>query len=144
MDNPVACSAVSAEETPIPNGRRWNGFAVTGLMTAFMLLDAAMEFAAPKPVADAFVCAGWPIDLSVTLGVILLASTVLCFIPRTAILGAILLTGCLGSAVATSLRLHHPWFSHTLFPVCFGILAWGALWLRDPRIATLISLRARG
>lgn len=121
--------------------RRWTGFVITGLITAFMLLDAAMKFAAPKPVADAFVRTGWPIDLSVTLGALLLTSTVLYLIPRTAILGAILLTGYLGGAVATNLRLHNPWFSHTLFPVYFGILVWGALWLRDPRVAELIPLR---
>jgi hypothetical protein len=123
--------------------RRWTGFVITGLITLFMLLDAAMKFFVPKPVVDAFARTGWPIDLSVTLGVILLTSTVLYLIPRTAILGAILLTGYLGGAVATNLRLHNPWFSHTLFPVYFGILLWGALWLREPRVAELIPLRGQ-
>jgi hypothetical protein len=137
-------AAVLPHSAPVvSNPRRWTGIVITGLIALFMLFDAAMKFAAPKPVADAFVRIGWPIDLSVTLGVLLLTSTVLHIIPRTAILGAILLTGYLGGAVATNLRLHNPWFSHTLFPVYFGILLWGALWLRDPRVAELIPLRGR-
>ncbi|HTW49860.1 MAG TPA: DoxX family protein [Acidobacteriaceae bacterium] len=137
-------TAVLPHNAPlVSRSRRWTGFVITGLISAFMLLDAAMKFAAPKPVADAFVRTGWPIDLSVTLGAILLTSTVLYLIPRTAILGAILLTGYLGGAVATNLRLHNPWFSHTLFPVYFGILLWGALWLRDPRVAELIPFSGK-
>lgn len=137
-------TAVFPHDTSMPgSGRRWTGFIITGLITLFMLFDAAMKFVAPKPVADAFVRTGWPIDLSFTLGVLLLTSTVLYLIPRTAILGAILLTGYLGGAVATNLRLHNPWFSNTLFPVYFGILVWAALWLRDPRVAELIPLRTQ-
>src|ERR1700744_2955376 len=93
----------------VSGGRRWTGRIIAGLISLFMLLDAAMKFAAPKPVADAFVRTGWPIDLSLTLGAILLVSTALYVVPRTAILGAILLTGYLGGAVATNLRLHNPW-----------------------------------
>jgi hypothetical protein len=100
-----------------------------------------MKFAKPAPVADAFVRTGWPLELSVVLGVILLASTVLYLIPRTAVLGAILLTGYLGGAVATNLRLENPLFSHTLFPVYFGILTWGAIWLREGRLGELVPLR---
>jgi hypothetical protein len=136
--------AVFRRDSPtVSNARRWTGYLFTGLIALFMLFDAVMKFFAPKPVADAFVRTGWPIDLSVTLGVLLLTSTVLYIIPRTEILGAILLTGYLGGAVATNLRLHNPWFSNTLFPVYFGILVWGALWLRDPRIAELIPLRGQ-
>jgi DoxX-like family len=141
MSSTLAAGAVPHDTPVVSNPRRWTGFIITGLIATFMLLDAAMKFVAPKPVADAFVRTGWPIDLSVTLGAILLISTVLYLIPRTAILGAILLTGYLGGAVATNLRLHNPWFSHTLFPVYFGILVWGALWLRDPRLQALIPLR---
>jgi DoxX-like family len=143
MSSPTE-TVVAPHATPVVSTpRRWTGFVITGLITLFMLLDAVMKFVAPRPVADAFVRTGWPIDLSVTLGVLLLTSTVLYVVPRTAVLGAILLTGYLGGAVATNLRLHNPWFSHTLFPVYFGILAWGALWLRDPRVAELIPLRGK-
>jgi hypothetical protein len=142
MSSTTGTVFVPQEIPSLSSSRRWTGFVITGLITLFMLFDAAMKFVAPKPVAEAFVRIGWPIDLSVTLGVILLTSTVLYLIPRTTILGAILLTGYLGGAVATNLRLHNPWFSHTLFPVYFGILLWGALWLRDPRVAELIPVRA--
>ena len=126
----------------ISKSRLWTGRVIAGLIGAFMLLDAAMKFAKPAPVAAAFVRTGWPLELSVTLGVLLLVSTILYVVPRTAILGAILLTGYLGGAVATNLRLENPLFSHTLFPVYFGILVWLALWLRDPRLGELIPLRS--
>lgn len=125
----------------ISKGRMWAGWIITGLISAFMLLDAAMKLAKPKPVIDAFARTGWPTELSVTLGVILLVSTALYLIPRTEILGAILLTGYLGGAVATNLRLENPLFSNTLFPVYFGVLVWGALWLRDRKIQELIPMR---
>jgi len=122
-------------------GRLWAGRIIGGLIAAFMLLDAAMKLVKPKPVADAFVRTGWPLELSITLGMILLTSTVLYLIPRTAILGAILLTGYLGGAVATNLRLENPLFTNTLFPVYFGVLVWLALWLRDEGLQALIPLR---
>jgi hypothetical protein len=135
-------TAVFIHDAPlVSSARRWTSLVITGLIALFMLFDAVMKFFTPQPVAAAFVRIGWPIDLSVTLGGILLTSTILYLVPRTAILGAILLTGYLGGAVATNLRLHNPWFSNTLFPVYFGILVWGALWLRDPQIQALIPLR---
>ncbi|MGA8528673.1 MAG: DoxX family protein [Acidobacteriaceae bacterium] len=127
----------------LSTGRVWTGRVIAGLAAVFFQLDAAMKFAQPKPVADAFVRTGWPIELSATLGALLLASTILYLIPQTAILGAILLTGYLGGAVAANLRLQEPLFSHTLFPVYFGVLLWGSLWLREPRLCKLVPLRQR-
>lgn len=106
----------------VSSGRLWTGRVITGLIGAFMLLDAAMKFVKPPQVAEAFVRTGWPIDLSVPLGAILVTCLVVYLIPRTAILGAILLSAYFGGAVATNLRLHEPLFSHTLFPVYFGVL----------------------
>jgi hypothetical protein len=137
----MEASAVRIEEASVSKGRMWTGWIITAVVSAFLLLDAAMKVAKPKPVIDAFARTGWPAELSVTLGIILLASTVLYLIPRTAILGAILLTGYLGGAVATNLRLENPWFSYTLVPVYFGVLAWGALWLRHRKIQELIPAR---
>jgi DoxX-like family len=128
----------------VSTGRLWTGRAIAGLIALFCLFDAAMKFVQPKPVADAFVRTGWPLHLSVTLGVLLMTSTVLYLIPRTAILGAILLTGYLGGAVATNLRLENPLFSYTLFPVYFGVLVWVSLWLRDPKLQELVPLRSNG
>jgi len=125
----------------VSKGRRVTGWVITVLIAVFMLFDAAMKFARPQPVIAAFVRTGWPMELSVPLGVILLSSLVLYLIPKTDVLGAILLTGYLGGAVATNLRLENPLFSNTLFPVYFGVLVWGALWLRDRKIEGLIPLR---
>ncbi len=114
---------------------------IAGLVALFLLFDAAMKFVQPKAVVDAFVQTGWPIAVSSTLGALLLISTILYLIPRTAILGAILLTGYLGGAVAANVRLQEPLLSHTLFPVYFGVLVWGSLWLRDVRLQELVPLR---
>ncbi|HKR28583.1 MAG TPA: DoxX family protein [Acidobacteriaceae bacterium] len=141
MVSALSAQLVTADSTEISRSRLWTGRIVAGIIAAFMLLDAAMKFVNPAPVREAFVRTGWPVHLSPVLGAILLASTILWLVPRTSILGAILLTGYLGGAVAANLRLEEPVFSHTLFPVYFGVLLWGSLWLRDPRITALIPLR---
>lgn len=89
---------------------------------------------------QAFARTGWPTELSACLGVILLTCTVLYVIPRTTVLGAILLTGYLGGAVATNLRLENPLFSNTLFPVYFGVLIWTSILLRNPRVREIFPL----
>lgn len=128
----------------VSTGRLWTGRVIAGLLALFFLVDAAMKFVQPKAVAESFVQSGWPIAVSSTLGALLLVSTILFLIPRTCILGAILLTGYLGGAVAANLRLQEPLFSHTLFPVYFGVLLWGSLWLREPRLCALVPLRQNG
>jgi hypothetical protein len=127
----------------ISNGRRWAGRIISGLLAVFFALDGAMKLVRPAPAMEAFVRSGWPASLSVTLGVVLLASTAVYLVPRTAILGAVLLTGYLGGAVATNLPLQNPIFSHTLFPVYFGVLLWLALWLRDERLRGVLASRER-
>ena len=125
----------------VSRGRRIAGWVISGLMAAFNLFDAFAKFVQPKPVADAFARTGWPLELSSTLGVILVVCTALYLIPRTSLLGAVLLTGYLGGAVATNLRLENPLFGNTLFPVYFGILVWVGLWLRDARVKAVFQLR---
>lgn len=120
-------------------GRTIAGWVVSGLVAAFMLLDAGLKFAQPPGVAEAFQRTGWPMDLSVTLGVILLGCTLLYLIPKTAVLGAILLTGYLGGAVATNLRLHNPAFN-TWFPIVFGVLAWIGVWLRERKVGQVFPV----
>ncbi len=127
----------------VSQGRLWTGRAIAGLISLFMLFDAGIKFAKPAAVAEAFVRTGWPLDLSAPLGAILLTSLVLYLIPRTSVLGAILLTGYFGGAVATNLRLHEPLFRNTLFPVYFGVLTWLSLGLREPRLGELIPLRKK-
>jgi hypothetical protein len=141
MEATMGAPGIGNAETKGSSGRLWASRVITGLVALFMLFDAAMKFVKPAPVAEAFVRSGWPLGLSVALGAILLTSTLLYLIPRPAILGALLLTGYLGGAVATNMRLETPLFSQTLFPVYFGMLLWLALWLREPRLRELIPLR---
>ncbi len=120
----------------------WIGRVLSGLATAFFALDGVMKLIQPQFVIDATRDIGWPADpvtLSV-LGSLLLASTALYLIPRTAVLGAILLTGYLGGAVASHARIGSPLFTHDLFAVYLGVFVWGGLWLRDSRIRMLIPL----
>lgn len=141
MESAISAQFVPANSTEISRSRLWTGRIVAGIIAAFMLFDAAMKFVNPAPVREAFARTGWPVHLSPVLGAILLASTILWLVPRTSILGALLLTGYLGGAVATNLRLENPLFSNTLFPVYFGVLLWGSMWLRDLQIQALIPLR---
>jgi len=125
----------------ISAGRLWIGWFISGLTAAFMLFDAGAKFAKPAQVTDAFARTGWPMRLSSTLGAILLTCTVVYLVPQTSVLGAILLTGYLGGAVATNLRLENPLLTHTLFPVYFGVLSWIGLWgVRDPRLGSVFPL----
>jgi hypothetical protein len=120
----------------------WTGRGLSGLAAAFMLLDAVMKLVKPEFVVKATVALGYAESVIVGLGVILAASTLLYLIPRTAILGAILLTGYLGGASASHLRAGDGWFA-ILFPVVFGVLSWGGLWLRDEQLRALFPFRRR-
>jgi hypothetical protein len=107
----------------------------------FLVMDITMKLANLDVVAQASLQLGWDPGTARMLGVILLMCTLLYAYPRTAILGAVLLTGYLGGAVAAHLRLSDPVFTHTLFGVYLGILAWGGLWLRDPGLRVIFPLR---
>ena len=120
---------------------RWVGRAFSGLVILFMAMDAAMKLADLPPVRQAARQIGWPLALDRPLGVIGLIGLVLYGIPRTSVLGAIWLTGLCGGAVAAHLRLGDPLFSHVLFGVYVGVLAWAGPWLREPRLRALIPLR---
>ena len=102
-----------------------------------------MKLIVVQPVIDASLLLGWPIDpLTIrSLGVILALSTLLYLLPQTAVLGAIILTGYLGGAIATHARIADPLFTHTLFGVYLGVALWGGLWLRDARLRALIPFK---
>lgn len=111
------------------------GWIMTGLVALFLLGASA----APKLIGSDLAIAplevvGWPVKYLFLIGVIEVACTVLFVIPRTALIGAALLTALLGAALAANLRVDNPLFSHTLFSVYLGIFAWVALWLREPKI----------
>src|SRR5579884_1134268 len=110
----------------------WTGRVISALPALFLLMDAAMKLVPPQFVVKATTDLGYSERVIVPLGIVLLVSTLLYLVPPTAVLGAILLTGYLGGAVATNLRARAGWFPLT-FPVVFGILLWLGLWLREPR-----------
>ncbi len=116
------------------------GRAMSGLVIAFFILDAAMKLPPLQPVVDTMAQLGWPNDAATarTLGLIMLGSVLLYAYPPTALLGAILITGYLGGAVATHARIGSPLFTHTLFGVYVGVLAWAGLWLRSPALRALL------
>ncbi len=130
----------TAEAHPTSSGLVWTGRALSGLVVLFLLFDGAIKLVPLQVVIDTVIPLGWPAD-PVTwraLGVVLIASALLYAYPRTAFLGAILITAYLGGAVATHVRVGSPLFSHILFGVYVGIALWAGLWLRDPRIRALL------
>jgi hypothetical protein len=121
--------------------RLWASWIASGLATLFLLVDAAMKLARVQVAVDTTVQLGYPDGVLAPLGVVLLVCTVLYAVPRTSILGGILLTGYLGGAVATHVRVGDPLFSTVLFPVYMGVALWGGLYLRDARLRALMPLR---
>jgi hypothetical protein len=118
------------------------GWAMTGLVAAFLAFDGFIKLLVIRPVVDAFHELGFPVSLARGMGVLEAVILLLYLTPRTAMLGAILLTGLLGGAVASHLRLLDPLFSHILSGVYVGALAWGGLYLRDERLRRLLPLRS--
>ena len=141
---PSIVSYASSETAPgaAPGAAaRWTGRIMSGLAVAFLLMDAVMKFVKPEVVIKGTVELGFSDNVILPLGVVLLVSTLLYAFPRTAVLGAILLTGYLGGAVCTHVRVGNPLFSHVLFPTYLGALIWGGLLLRDSRLRTLLPIR---
>jgi hypothetical protein len=118
------------------------GWTMTALVGAFLAFDASIKLLVIRPVVDAFHQIGFPISLARGMGMLEVLILVLYLAPRTAMLGAVLLTGLLGGAVASHLRLLDPWVSHILFGVYIGAIAWGGLYLRDERLRQLLPLRS--
>ena len=128
------------QTAPVSKKMLWTGRIISALPALFLLLDGVMKLIKPAPVVEATVRLGYPESVLFGLGIVLTACTVLYLIPRTSILGEILLTGYLGGAVATHLRVGEGLFPVS-FPIIMGALVWGGLWLRDERLRTLIPLR---
>ena len=122
--------------------RLWTGRVLTGLAGAFLLVDSAGKLAQLRPVVEGSVALGYPPTVVFGLGVVLVACTILYLLPRTATVGAVLLTGYLGGAIATHVRVGNPLFSHTLFPIYVAMLIWGGLYLRDSRVRSLVGRAA--
>ncbi len=118
----------------------WTGRVFSTLSVLMLLLDAAGKFMMPAQVVEACQRLGFPVHLSPTLGVLLTLSAVLYAIPRTAVLGAVLLTGYLGGAVAIHMRAGSPLFE-TVFPVLLGIVVWAGIYLRECRLRRVFPMR---
>jgi hypothetical protein len=133
----------AAENTPVPGPARWLGRVLSGLIIVFLLFDGAIKLVPWPIVTETMDRIGYGSSetLARTLGVITVACTVLYAIPPTSILGAILLTGYLGGAMASHLRIGSPLFTHTLFGLYLGLMLWGGLWLRDRNLQSLIPFR---
>jgi hypothetical protein len=138
----LAPTSASFDTTPsVSTTAIWSGRVLSGLLVLFLLFDGAIKLPPLEIVTQTSLQLGIPTHLARTLGVLTLAGALLYAIPRTSVLGAILLTGYFGGAIYVHVRADSPLFSHTLFGVYLGIIMWGALWLRDPAVRALIPLR---
>jgi hypothetical protein len=129
-------------ESVISSKQLWAARILSGLPTLFLLVDGGMKLFKPAVVVESTLQLGYPESAIVGIGIVLLVATILYMIPRTAVLGAILLTGYLGGAVATHVRVGGPAFN-IVFPAIFGALLWGGLWLRDRHLQELLPLRGK-
>jgi len=115
--------------------RLWTGRIVGAWIVVFLAWDGAMKLLKLNMAVEGTVRVGYPARFVAIIGLVELLCVVTYALPRTSIVGAVLLTGYLGGAAATQVRLEDPWF---LLPIVIGILAWGALWLRDPGLGRLV------
>lgn len=119
----------------------WLGWVLSGILILFFLVDGAIKLVPLDAVTTTLTELGYPTEHARLIGIITLGSIILYAIPRTAVLGAILLTGLFAAAMSTHLRVGSPLFTHTLFGLYMGVWAWAGLWLRDPRVRALLPLR---
>lgn len=128
---------------PISRTALWSGRVLSGIVILFLLMDGGIKLVPIKEVTETMQQLGYSgsVGQARLLGVLTLACTLLYSFPRTSILGAILLTGYLGGAMATHLRVDSPLFTHLLFGLYLGLMVWGGLYLRDPAVRALIPLR---
>jgi hypothetical protein len=132
-----------AETAPVAKPARWTGRALSGLVIVFLLFDGAIKLVPWPIVTETMDKMGYGSSetLARSLGIITIVCTVLYSVPPTSILGAILLTGYLGGAISSHVRIDSPLFTHTLFGFYLGVMVWGGLWLRDPGLRSLIPFR---
>ena len=133
---------MQSDQTVVSKKRLWAGRIMSGIVVLFLIFDGVTKLMTIQPVVDGMRKLGYPVPLAPVIGTIVLICVVLYVIPRTAPLGAILLTGFLGGAVASQLRIEMPLLGYTLFPIYLAVLAWGGLYLRDGRVRALLAPRA--
>lgn len=135
----TAATIESTVTVPVSKGKLWTARVMGALVIAFMLMDSVFKLIPNDIVTAGTVELGYQAHHIPVMGVLGFVSILLFIIPRTQILGAILLTGYFGGAIATHLRLDNPLFSHILFPVYLAVLAWGSIWLRNETFRKLIA-----
>ncbi len=139
---PSAPPQATAAAAPALSARaRWAGRILSGIPALFLLADGAMKLVGPPPVTESFVRMGMSPSLATAIGLLELACLAIYLLPRTAALGAVLLTGYLGGAISLHVRLGDPLLTHVLFPSYLGALLWAGLFLRDPRLPALLRAR---
>ena len=124
-------------------GALWTGRCLSALAVLFLAFDSIGKLLEVQPVVDGAAQLGYPARLVFRLGVILFLCVAAYVIPQTSALGAVLLTGYLGGAMAAHVRVESPLFSHTLFPTYVALFVWGGLFLRDTRLRAFLPGRAR-
>jgi len=127
-------------EPTISKGQLWTGRVLSTIVVLFMLFDGIMKFMKPKVVVDTTLQLGYAEHHIAVMGFLATLSAVLYAIPRTSVLGAIILTGYLGGAIATNFRLDLSLFGNVLFPVYMAVFAWGGLWLRNLKLREVFPL----
>lgn len=130
------------ETAPLSRRRLRAGEILSGIAVLFLLFDSVIKVMVIAPVVDSFSQLGYPVSVARGIGLLELLCLAIYVVPRTSILGVILLTGYLGGAVATHVRVGSPLFTHVLFPVYIAALLWGGLFLRDDRVRGLIAPRS--
>ena len=126
---------------PTTNLSRWSGRVLTGIPVLFLMFDIVIKLVGHPSVAEASEKLGLPVAQAPAIALVLACCLALYLVPRTAVLGAVLLTGYLGGAVFVHVRVGNPLLSHVLFPVYVGAMLWGGLYLRDSRVRRLIAAR---
>jgi hypothetical protein len=138
MEHGTAASGTGTQAPATGRGMRLAGRIISGFVSLFLLMDGVLRTAGFAPYVEGLVTFGYPGHLAPAIGIALVAATLLYAIPRTAVLGAIVLTGYLGGAVASHVRMEDRFF---VTGIVFGVLVWAGLYLREPRLRALLPLR---
>lgn len=136
-------ATLSRPTLAISNKKLWTGRVLTGLAVLFLTFDGVIKLVQSPEVIQGAEQLGYPVSTMAPIGLLLLACVAIYLVPRTAVLGAVLLTGYLGGAIATHVRVGNPLLTHVLFPTYVAALIWGGLYLRDSRVRRLLAAAAR-
>jgi len=128
-----------AQTAPVSKKKIWAGRIISAIPALLLLFSGAMKLMKPAPVLQGFAHFGYPESVIITIGILEVACTIVYLIPRTSILGAILMTGYLGGATASNVRVGDP---ASYMTVLLGVLVWGGLYLREDRLRALLPLRS--